>query len=464
MLDQEFGSVGGTEGRCHNRTPMLSRRHWFVVGLAFASACATTPAAPPLASFANERFAGTVRSGSVVRALPDDPGAPAWFEIRVSYADDAPAGASISAFARQVFVEDVADPVRARSELARGIGLADAGVPASETFLRVDPAWPATVVCWRTTLPPADGAGDPPRAAWRSFSIELEPAADARAAPALALVLEGQEGAREHLVLDALPEREDGLLRLHLPAPRQRAPRGGFLAAVRRIPDPPDAKREVELARSALAASVAGARTGSGALTREEGFVFESESAFRALETVKLRRSALAYLAQATRADVAGDLAVGASDADLAAIVASLRERAGDQDPSQWASAKLGWFLETSGYGYLSARAADEQHPIEPELAAVLLVHVGQLARFPDLIVQALADSDGPETFAQHVLDENTIFLEDADPAARLRAYEWLRERGAAPEGYDPLGELRARRAALDRARTAAAVPPGGPR
>jgi hypothetical protein len=44
------------------------------------------------------------------------------------------------------------------------------------------------------------------------------------------------------------------------------------------------------------------------------------------------------------------------------------------------------------------------------------------------------------------------VYLEDASPAARVRAYDWLNGKNLAPAGYDPLGSNKDRRAALDKA------------
>ena len=44
---------------------------------------------------------------------------------------------------------------------------------------------------------------------------------------------------------------------------------------------------------------------------------------------------------------------------------------------------------------------------------------------------------------------ENRIYLEDNSPASRVRAYDWLKARGAAPKGFDPLANPRDRREAL---------------
>ena len=42
--------------------------------------------------------------------------------------------------------------------------------------------------------------------------------------------------------------------------------------------------------------------------------------------------------------------------------------------------------------------------------------------------------------------------LEDSSPAARVRAYDWLKAHARQPTGYDPLGEAHQRSAAIEKA------------
>ena len=414
--------------------------------LALSGACATPRGAPrPTWSIEADHFVGTIHTGALGEPVPADLGTPAWVGIRVAYADAAPNWPlePVSARARQVFLEAGEDPVRSRSELALGVLR---GPPAPGTApARVDPLWTGTTTAWRIALDLE--AEDPPSARWSSIEIEVSRPADPDAAPEVALVLEGPSGAREHLVLEA-PSPE---LSLFFPAPSARSPGGGFgVEIVRSEPGSAEAR---ERARSLLERASERARAGTGRLTEEEGFQFESSSALRALEDRALRRPALAFLSQVTGAAITGDLAVVAVPQSLeeclAAASASLRES--DLDAGD--APALGWILEKATCAWLAARAADEERALEPELRAILLVHVGELARFPDLLADAVGESDSLGGFALRVAEENQVFLEDADPAARLRAFEWLGARGAAPEGYDPLGPLADRRAALDRAR-----------
>jgi hypothetical protein len=451
---------------------MIARWRWELASVLLASACASTAVVnPPLAGLASDHFVGTLQSGALAQAGTEEGSAPEWFEVRLAYLEAQPPGEPVSAFVRQVFTEGKTESLQPRSSLAPGIVCTKASKTSEPRtaqmpeLVRQTPAWPGTVACWRTTIDPTRKADDPPHASWDSFEIQLEPAAGGVGAPAIALVLGEQTGIREHLVLDPLPTLDASTLRLFLPAPRMRSPVGGFQIEVRRIADPPDADASLEDARAKLAASCERARADSESLTSAEGQVFESVNAVGALENRRLRRAALAFLSQSTGAQVAGELAIGCTEEELGAYLACLRARSGDKKLQECAPEELGWSLESSAFAFLIARSADEAHPIEPELEAMFLVHAGELARFPDLVHEALDESDGQAAFRQRLIDENTSFLEDADPAARLRAFEWLRSSASVPDGFDPLGSLRDRRAALDRARaTESADVQGGAR
>ena len=81
----------------------------------------------------------------------------------------------------------------------------------------------------------------------------------------------------------------------------------------------------------------------------------------------------------------------------------------------------------------------------------LMLRKAGEVGRWPDLLTDAVAESDGVRELRERLVRENRIFLEDAVPATRVRAYDWLAARGLAPEGFDPLASAEERRAALAR-------------
>jgi hypothetical protein len=463
---------------------------------ASSAACRTTDSKPrplPL-EIGGDHFVGTIHTGPLaVRSGSESPPiAPWWIEVQVSYvaAPAAEGSVGLSTRTRQVFAERGGEPLRSRSELASGwLCTSTAAEPADEfaNARRTDPLWPGTTTLWH--LRRQTRADEPSAALWEDVEIQVSrKAGDRGEAAELALVLEGrvvarpesEEGEarkapaqanepvleREHLVLESDPFAGGEPLSIFLPASNRKFPAGGFEIRISRVAPPPgdELAAALERGRSELDASLARAKAGSSRITTAEGFHFESGSALPALDDPRLRRGALAFLAQVTGAELAGDLAIAAEPDRLADFVAELRGRLRGSGADEAGSPSLGWILERSAYAWLAARALDEKHALSPEMSTLLVVHAGELGRFPELLRDAALECDGLPALARRLVDENRIFLEDADPAARLRAFEWLRDRGASPESFDPLGPLAERRAALDRDRAAvsAAVPGAG--
>jgi hypothetical protein len=94
------------------------------------------------------------------------------------------------------------------------------------------------------------------------------------------------------------------------------------------------------------------------------------------------------------------------------------------------------------------------------ELAAVLLSHTGQAGRNASSMAEILNGLSDREELQRRLVAENTQYLEDSSPAARIRAYDWLSARQKAPPGYDPLAPSRQRRDALEKAQNLS--PAGG--
>ncbi len=83
-------------------------------------------------------------------------------------------------------------------------------------------------------------------------------------------------------------------------------------------------------------------------------------------------------------------------------------------------------------------------------LAEILGRRGGAAGRSADAFF-ALADrASSLEELDRLLVAENEALLEDASPAMRVRASEWLARRGRAPRGYDPLAPAAERRAALE--------------
>jgi len=109
----------------------------------------------------------------------------------------------------------------------------------------------------------------------------------------------------------------------------------------------------------------------------------------------------------------------------------------------------LGWTLERMSYGLLATILSSDQ--ATPELEAILVRHTGQVGRHVSTLEELTANAADIDEFQSNLVRENFIFMEDISPAARNRAFEWLKARGKAPDGYDPLAPLKERRDVLRR-------------
>ena len=65
----------------------------------------------------------------------------------------------------------------------------------------------------------------------------------------------------------------------------------------------------------------------------------------------------------------------------------------------------FGWFLERSAYLWLCARSEDETRELEPELFAVLARHTGEMARYPDLLREAVSLCRAPDELGDDLDD-----------------------------------------------------------
>jgi len=453
--------------------------------LLLASACASAPPAPPpLVELAPLHYWGTILTGPqpLADAAPEEARDPWALELRIAYVDlPLDAGEPLAASTRRVLAERSSEPWRTRGELARGVRrlAPDATLTGATWEVRtLDVLLPGATTVQRVERNP--GADDPPRAPWERFDVELSRGSGGPDALELALAFEGpvaprvadeaRDGVdaglpqpaepivqREHVFLDAVPERGGAPVRLFLPAPRDDARRGGLVVELRLLapceaPDSTELAAAAELARADLARTAALASEGARALSRTESFDSELRSALAALESPRTRRPALLYLAGTAGAVAAGEVALLADEAALAEYVAALRAHIDEK------ALAFGWLLESTAYRWMAEQAEDPERGLADELRSLLLRRAGELGRYPDLLLGAVAESADVRALDARFVRENRIFLDDGHPAARVRAFDWLRARDAAPEAFDPLGPLDERRAALARAEEAAAA------
>lgn len=158
------------------------------------------------------------------------------------------------------------------------------------------------------------------------------------------------------------------------------------------------------------------------------------------------KRKALVYLASQTKAGLTLDLCLTAPDSVVIALADRLDSMADAKRPKDLDA--LGWKIESSAYALLAEQLAGPG--IGWGLEALLTRHTGEVGRDAASLAEALRGVGGSEAFQSRLMYENLLFLEDSSPAARCRAFDWLEKKGQAPEGYDPLDSLKARRAALE--------------
>lgn len=417
--------------------------------LAAVLACrATPPAALPAP------FHWTTVQGADTRALLADPpqgAGPWWLRVDCAWIErlEPGEGVPLGSAARHVVARGAAVPLPPRGELALGARWLT-GATAAPAGERVGLARERTALLegatWIGALEPVPGRRAAARPAWQRFEFELARWED-RAE--LTLVFHGTPpAARERVSIACDLAPGSGPVRWFLPAPRPDAPLGGVvveLALEAFAHDDPRSAAALERAAQELRDAVARARAGVQPLSRDEGARLERAQALRALADPALRRAALFHLADAGGARLAADLALLGDDgrlAECAAAVLDGRDEFRDDAPD---SARLCWSLEVAAARALLSPTAARS----AELEALLLARAGELARFPDLLGACVESSVDLADFEVRLERENRQFLEDSDPAARVRAHDWLAARGVACPGYDPLGPRAERRAAL---------------
>ena len=171
------------------------------------------------------------------------------------------------------------------------------------------------------------------------------------------------------------------------------------------------------------------------------------ENAIQSLQSSLSQRRALLYLAERTGASLVEDVALSGTDVVVARLSQALTNEY--SSGSMTGGASLRWMLERTACRLLATLLSGDQ--ATPELEAILVRHTGQVGRNVSTLEELTASAANIDEFQKLLVRENFIYLEDISPAARTRAFEWLRARGQAPEGYHPLAPVKERRAILNR-------------
>ena len=82
---------------------------------------------------------------------------------------------------------------------------------------------------------------------------------------------------------------------------------------------------------------------------------------------------------------------------------------------------------------------------------AFLIRQTGQLAFYPDSLIEWIQASRSPQDLQAKWVLGNQRLLKETQAGPRLRAFDWLHERGMSPPGYDPLQRSSRRQQALQR-------------
>ena len=445
-----------------------------LAGLALAlSACATTEDPPPLL-VENSAFEGTVLSGPL---LESDGGElefdDSWLaRIELGWYAQLPR-AERPVDGRLVVREGDEDLFVTRSELASGIG---EGLPSSWRPATT-PLW---TNAWELALPAGstlvlsaemnEDADEAPIHRWERISVETSRSRLGHETVGAALVLEGwivpqidddqslAETAgkmdaepifvRERLLLEEPPILEGRRLEVLLRAASPEYPAGGYLLQLELVRRPQESMAApIARSRDAIAASTKHAQERSERF--QEELIVKSESMVAALHRGVLQRPAVVFIAQSSSARVAEEIALSASPESLGEFVRYAAERRGEPPPKN--TTELGWLVEKRALLWLLERREDEERAMEPELYAILTRAGGELSTYPDLFRELVLSSRDMSDLWTRVELENRVYLEDARPGPRVRAFDWLDSQALAPAGFDPLAERPERREALAR-------------
>jgi hypothetical protein len=213
-----------------------------------------------------------------------------------------------------------------------------------------------------------------------------------------------------------------------------------------------------------LQASAAAAANQPSIATVEGSAWAGFDSALKALWRPADRRAALVFLAAQTAAHICEDTALVADDPILEKLANTVAQRAAASTEPHTAQA-LSWLLDHAAFELLvlsdapgassGGSTAPPPTPLPPELKAVLTVYAGEPARHAGSLDDIAHDATSRQDLENRLTAENLVFLTDSSPASRVRAFDWLKARGLAPAGFDPLGSPKQRRDALDKALSA---------
>ncbi|MFT3785896.1 MAG: hypothetical protein QM770_07000 [Tepidisphaeraceae bacterium] len=157
----------------------------------------------------------------------------------------------------------------------------------------------------------------------------------------------------------------------------------------------------------------------------------------------------LAYVCLDAGADVAGELAALSDNADaLALLVDATKQALVATPPRSNTSGLAGWILDRAAMITAAKLAGDGK--LSRAASAGSSARYGEVGRDPNGLAALASASATREDFTQRLRAEHLVLLDDASPASRVCAFDWLSNRNLAPPNYDPLAPRKQRSAALD--------------
>ncbi|MCA8955569.1 MAG: hypothetical protein KDC87_05815, partial [Planctomycetes bacterium] len=252
------------------------------------------------------------------------------------------------------------------------------------------------------------------------------------------------ERRRQIVVVDQAPQVDGAPLVLAFPSPFGEGSGRGFVAtlSVQRQKSRPS---EADLARcrAEITGTAAAAKRGAAPVDGVAAAALTLRTTLANLDLAHHHRASLVFLAGTVEAPLALDLSLIADDPTLAAWIATTGA-AGTKDAGQ---AELGWKLEKSAFAILAKGLDGDGLP--PQLMALMAHHAGEAGLLPGAMSTLLPRCNDRAALQRAIVQENLDALDSTDPSSRVRAFDWLKLRGQAPKGYDPLAPKADRRKAL---------------
>jgi hypothetical protein len=172
-------------------------------------------------------------------------------------------------------------------------------------------------------------------------------------------------------------------------------------------------------------------------------------SALAAAPSPQSSRAKLAAICADVQGDVTMETLLLVDGNALASITQAVIEALAAA-PADADSALVGWLVDRAALGALAKASGGGGSA--GEVRAMLSARFGEVGRDASAVADLAAASPSRADFDTRVRAENVMRLDDASPASRVRAFDWLarRDDAGALKGYDPMAPAPKRREAID--------------